>query len=118
MNHLDLGKQGEDIACEYLEDLDYSIVTRNFRTKAGEIDIIAYRDGVIAFIEVKTRRNKLFGRAAEAVDYRRQERLRNTANLFYKMYENNMQVIDIFRFDVIEVYINNEIKIQHVKNAF
>ncbi len=56
MRHIELGRRGESIASSYLESLDYVVVARNYRTGRGEIDIIAQKEDVLVFIEVKTRR--------------------------------------------------------------
>ena len=58
MNNSSIGKIGEDIACRIIAGKGYSIIERNFRTKFGEIDIIAIEDGELVFIEVKTLTNK------------------------------------------------------------
>ena len=62
-----LGDNGENFAVRMLEDSGYSILERNYRTRYGEIDIIASKDGVLHFIEVKTRTGDGFGYPADAV---------------------------------------------------
>lgn len=119
MNHIELGKKGEDIACEYLEDLDYIVLTRNYKLKSGEIDIIARKNNKISFIEVKTRRTKNYGIPSEAVDLTRQQRIKNTAAQFISKYRANLQNINAFTFDIIEVfYKKGAIDINHMKNVF
>ena len=54
MDHLAVGKKGEDIACKYLEQKGHRIVDRNFRVKFGEIDVVSEKAGLIYFSEVKT----------------------------------------------------------------
>ena len=68
-NKQEIGKIGEDIACSYLEKNNYKIICRNYRTKTGEIDIIA-RDITkeIVFIEVKTRQNLKYGYPIDAIN--------------------------------------------------
>ena len=63
------GDQGEEVAAQYLEKHGCRILERQFRTKVGEIDIIAEEDGVLLFVEVKTRRPTCFGAPAQAVGY-------------------------------------------------
>lgn len=71
----DLGRAGEDRAAAHLEATGYRILDRNWRTRGGEIDIVAERGGAIAVVEVKTRRGDLFGDPLEAVDARKRARL-------------------------------------------
>lgn len=96
----DFGKRGEDIANQYLINNDYHILSRNFRSKFGEIDIIAEKNGTIYFIEVKTRSNLNKGMPYEAIDYRKNHQLHKTALYFllnndYKKYKYSIGVISI-----------------------
>lgn len=70
-----LGKQGEELACLELERRGYRILTRGYRTRAGEIDIIASDGDAIVFIEVKARTSDRFGTPAEAVTRSKQRRI-------------------------------------------
>ena len=65
----DIGSLGEDAAAVYLKEKGYNVIQRNFRCKTGEIDIICVKDGCTVFVEVKTRKNSLYGSAAEFVNY-------------------------------------------------
>ena len=109
-----IGYTGEQAAAEYLEKKGYSVITRNFRCKTGEIDIIAYLGGCTVFVEVKTRRNINFGTPAEFVDYRKQQKIKRAALYYIKNADTDM------RFDVIEVFHKDGIieKINHIENAF
>lgn len=118
INHnQEIGKIGEEEACKYLEKNNYSIVSRNYFTKVGEIDIIAKSlSDEYVFIEVKTRVSKKYGTPASAVNFNKQKHIINTAK--YYIYKNFLQNKNI-RFDVIEVYINrSNILINHIENAF
>ena len=111
-NHI-LGKIGEKIAVKYLQKQNYKIITTNFYTRKGEIDIIAKQNKEIIFIEVKTRTSEEFGKPAEAVTYFKQKHMYQAAQ--YYIYKSN-QNIKYIRFDVIEVYIKNgKIRINHIK---
>ncbi len=95
-----LGKQGEDIAFQYLTDHDFTIIDRNFRSKFGEIDIIAQKGTIIYFIEVKTRANLDKGKPYEAVTPRKIHQLRKAATYFllqhdYKKFKHTISVISI-----------------------
>ena len=74
-----LGKRGEDLACAELERRGYAVLARRYRTRFGEIDIIARDDGVTVFVEVKTRTGDEFGSGAEAVTAWKQRRITQMA---------------------------------------
>ena len=79
---LSLGKHGEDLACRELRRRGYALLARRYRTRWGEIDIVA-RDGrTLVFIEVKTRRSTGFGGPVAAVNFRKQRRLINMARSY------------------------------------
>jgi putative endonuclease len=71
----ELGRQGETLACEELERLGYAIVARRYRTRAGEIDVVASDAGTVVFVEVKTRLDVSFGDPVEAVTPEKQRRV-------------------------------------------
>ena len=77
-----LGRYGEDLACRELRRRGYAILARRFRTRFGEIDIVAEDGGTLVFVEVKTRRNKAFGGATSAVNAAKQRRLVNMARSY------------------------------------
>lgn len=111
-----IGNAGENAAAAYLEKKGYEIIERNFHTKAGEIDIIAISpENTCVFVEVKTRKNILYGRASEAVNRKKQIKIIKTAMSYH--YSGSA------RFDVIEIYYSDKnvfsIKeINHIENAF
>jgi putative endonuclease len=70
-----LGKSGEDLAVRELVDRGYAVLDRRYRTRYGEIDIVADHHGTIVFVEVKARVTREFGGAAEAVTFYKQRRL-------------------------------------------
>jgi putative endonuclease len=71
----ELGKRGEDLACEELARRGHTIVERRFRTDHGELDIISRHDGFTVFVEVRAKTNASFGDAAESVTSHKQSRL-------------------------------------------
>ena len=109
------GKYGEEIAEEYLRNLGYFILEKNFSCRQGELDIIAVDNNEIVITEVKTRTSKKYGEPADAVDYKKKKHIYNAAK--YYLYKRNFE--DRFvRFDVIEVFISEKgIKINHIKKA-
>jgi putative endonuclease len=114
----DIGALGEGIAETHLKNAGYAIKEKNFRCKCGEIDLIARNNGYICFIEVKTRYGTKFGLPAESVNYVKQKKIYKTAQV-YISYKN---IADSnFRFDVIEVLLNNDnndFLVNHIEDAF
>ena len=74
-----LGKRGEDLACDELEKRGYVIVDRRFRTRCGELDIVARDGAVLVFVEVKTRSGSDFGTPFESVTWKKRQRLSQMA---------------------------------------
>ena len=103
---------------DYLVEMDYLILERNYRLKFGEIDIIAAKDGGLVFVEVKTRKSNLFGEPSEYVDRKKQERVKKAAMVYADVENTDM------RFDVIEVFYEEKngelflVKVNHIENAF
>lgn len=112
MNHRTYGNEGEQAACDFLVKRGWTVLDRNVRRGRGEIDIIARRRGVIAFIEVKRRSALGFGTPAEAVNHDKQRRILSAASIYLQ--ENGLSEANI-RFDIIEILAN---KIRHIEAAF
>ena len=110
-----IGNYGEDIACSYIEQKGLKIIERNYRCEFGEIDIIAYDNEYIVFIEVKYRKSLKFGYPSEAVNKKKQTNIKNSAIDYVSKKE--IKNID-FRFDVLEVLHIDNIKVRQIKNAF
>lgn len=111
-----LGKKGEKLAREYLEKMGYIIIETNFYCRFGEIDIIARYNDKLAFIEVKTRGQEVFGKPAESVDFIKRNRIYKVAEFY--TYINELYDVPM-SLDVIEVYVleSNKVRIAHIKNA-
>ena len=109
------GIVGEKIATKYLISKGYKILDRNYRTKIGEIDIIALKDDLLVFVEVKSRTNINYGYPYEAVNWKKQDKIINNSYNYLK--DKKMEKYQI-RYDIIEVYLQNRIKINHIENAF
>ena len=114
MNNKEKGDLGELIALRYLIKKGAKILEKNYRIKTGEIDIIAKIEDELVFIEVKSRSSTRYGYPAEAVNYKKINKISNVARYF--MLINNINDVPI-RFDVIEIYFNEK-KINHIINAF
>ena len=111
-----LGNAGENFAARYLERHGYKILEKNFRVRSAEIDIIAQIDDVIVFVEVKTRSNIRHGLPAEAVNFRKQKKIIDTASVFL---QDEKYFDSPCRFDVIEIYSDGvKFTARHIENAF
>ena len=110
------GAYGEVIAARYLRDHGYTILDANYRTRLGEIDIVAANRKYIVFVEVKTRSEGSLIDAALAVDYQKQQRISATAQSYISANRVKLQP----RFDVAEVYVNGlEVKdFNYIENAY
>lgn len=110
-----IGQYGEDLAAQFLRQKGYKIIERNFSVQGGEIDIIAQKSSMLVFVEVKTRKNDVFGTPAMAVNFGKRQKIIHTALIF--LHINNHH--GACRFDVIEVYLkDNKKTINHIQNAF
>lgn len=109
-----LGQYGEAVAARYLERNGWLILGRNWRCAAGEIDVIAQREGTIAICEVKTRRSTRFGTPLEAVTPAKAHRLRKLAALWLAQHR---QYVEHVRVDVIAVLVDDAgySQIQHIE---
>lgn len=114
-----IGFLGENIAADFLISQGYTILKRNFNCKRGEIDIIAI-DSIdkneLVFIEVKTRKQNIYGAPSESVDFRKIRHLYKVAEYFLML---NKLENTFVRFDVIEIRqnVNQKILINHIKNV-
>ena len=114
MNNIEKGRLGEEIALKYISSKGGTIVEKNYRTKMGEIDLIARMNGELVFVEVKSRSNINYGYPCEAVNYKKKRKITNVAK--YYILDNSLEDISV-RFDVIEIYLTDK-KINHIVNAF
>lgn len=113
MSSRDLGGRGERAAAQFLLDAGYDLIARNFRTRYGEIDIIARQGDTLVFVEVKTRRSGRAGTGREAVTRRKQDNIITVALQYMQLHglgdDQNV------RFDVVEVGPGG---ITHIAHAF
>ncbi|MDB5145117.1 MAG: hypothetical protein JWQ66_3830 [Mucilaginibacter sp.] len=114
--HLDLGRKGESLAKTFLEGLGYEILDENWTHGKAEIDLIAYKDKVIIFAEVKTRTGNWFGEPEDFVDNRKQKLLAEAADEYIYLMDHQGEV----RFDIISVLFdkNANYTLKHIEDAF
>ena len=109
------GKRGEIIAENYLKEKGYKILETNYKNKIGEIDIIAKDGDCLVFVEVKTRLTSQFGDPLEAIDLRKQYKIRQVAT-GYLMQKRQLNAK--CRFDAIGIIGDGADNIRHIINAF
>ncbi|WP_343562356.1 YraN family protein [Sphingobacterium sp.] len=112
--HLEIGVQGEKLAMEYLIEMGYKIMLRNWRFKNLEVDLIVMDGDTLVFVEVKTRSTADFGEPFEFVDVRKQRRLIRAAQAYIVKFAYVGEV----RFDVVAIMNNAHSKLTHIKDAF
>lgn len=112
MNTMLCGKNGEERAAALLINKGYTVLSRNFSTNGGEIDIIAQYKKMLVFIEVKTRSYQVYGGPMAAVTRSKQQKIVNTALEYIKA---RRPKFDSIRFDVVCVLPE---EITHIENAF
>ena len=111
-----LGETGEALAARKLIKAGYKIIETNYRTRLGEIDIIAKEDDTIVFVEVKSRRSVHFGNPKHAVTLQKQKKISMVALYYLKA---TGQSTARARFDVVTVISNRDRpQVEIIKNAF
>ncbi len=114
-NHNEFGKEGEQMAVDYLIDKGYQIRARNYRYLKAEIDIIAEKDGILAIIEVRARSNDQIIPIADTITKKKIKLLVMATD----HYVTELQLAMEPRFDIIAILKNKKIfKIEHMEHAF
>ncbi len=108
------GAQGEDWAAAFLTEKGYEIIARNYRYKHSEIDIIAKKEEIMVFIEVKLRENADFGNPEEAVSATKQSQVHKAA----ENYITTEKITQEIRFDIIAITGFEKPEIEHFEDAF
>ncbi len=106
------GETAENLAVSYLETLGYKIIDRNFRTKFGEIDIVAKDGNTLVILEVRSKSYGRFGNPEETINKLKIQKIIKTTQFY--LLKKNPEYTEI-RFDIISILHNN---ISHIKNAF
>lgn len=110
-----LGKKGEDVACEYLQEHGFVIAHRNWRCGHKEIDIIAKKDGTLHFVEVKTRSPRCLLPPQEAVNMAKQQLLVRAAREYIRYFSFNGDIV----FDIISIIAHaDSYDIDYIPDAF
>ena len=110
------GAWAEDLACRHLLDQGLRLVSRNYRCRHGEIDLVMLDATTIAFVEVRLRSRTDFGSGAESVDARKQARLLSSAEHYL---QRHATLLADCRFDVVSIRRSgNSYQLEWIRNAF
>jgi putative endonuclease len=114
--HNELGLLGEQLAKTYLENAGYEVIDENWTHGKAEVDLIAYHNKTIIFVEVKTRTGNGFGEPEDFVDNRKQKLLADAADEYIYLMNHQGEA----RFDIIAILFNNknEHTLKHIEDAF
>lgn len=113
--HNDLGKQGEQIAIEYLQRKGFRILETNYRYQKAEVDIIALKDKTLAIVEVKTRSTAVFGNPQDFLKRNQIDRIVNAVDHYIQSKQLEVDV----RFDIIAIIkTKDNTDIQHLESAY
>ena len=116
MGNRETGLSGEERATQYLLEKGYEVLERNWRTKTGEIDIIAFKNDTIVFVEVKTLPNGTIDMIQRELNYQKRQRIIKTSKRFllnHRQYSNSY-----IRYDVIVIDMPGFERVYHIENAF
>lgn len=112
--HNDIGKQGEELANEFLRKNGYTILETNYRYRKAEIDLIAQKDQTLAIVEVKTRTSTDFGTPESFVNKKKINLILEATNAYVDEKNLDLEI----SLDIISVILGKEIEIEHIQNAY
>jgi putative endonuclease len=113
-----MGRHGEEIAAAWLAERGMEIIDRNCRSRLGEIDLIGRQDGLLVFVEVRSRSTAALGRPAESVNWRKRRKLRLLASAYLT---ETGQWDQPCRFDVVGILLSGDgavRELEWIQNAF
>lgn len=112
-----LGPRGEAIAADFLVGAGWNIVHRNFRAGRKEVDLVVRRDGIVAFVEVKTRSSNRFGDPLDAITPRKQREVEEVARAWIERHGSDD---DVYRFDAVAVRLQPDgaPRVEHLEDAW
>ena len=115
MNHIELGKRGEEISVNHLINKGYKILNTNYRFKHSEIDIVCEKGDELIIVEVKTRKTSVMGEPYKAVTHGKQQQIIKVTNHYIADHKIDKEV----RLDVISIVLNKfGMRLEHIENAF
>jgi putative endonuclease len=111
-NNRNTGNKGEDAAAERLQAEGYEILARNFRNKWGEVDIVAFRDARMVFVEVKTKTGDEYGEPWEMINKHKLKQVENMGHLWCQEFDYH----GLCRIDVVGVWLNIEGEVERIEH--
>lgn len=108
-----IGDKAEDLACEYLTNLGYKIVDRNYQIRGGEIDIVTKKDEILVFVEVKARYSHVYGTPQESITAWKLKALLRTAQFYIQKinWGNKPYRLDLLAIDFTHSFKDPEIEL-------
>lgn len=114
-----LGSHGEALAEKVFREKGFEVLSRNYRTKIGEIDLILRRDSLLVFVEVKSRKSHRFGKGFESVNPNKQQTIRRVAEQYLAYEKRRLPSNFSVRFDVVDLFLQDDtVTVNHIENAF
>ena len=117
MNNSEIGNQAESYACIFLIKERYKILAKNWRSGKAEIDIIAFKDNTLVFVEVKSRSCLYFGEPEHAVDRQKERLIFHAAQRYMELHDYEWAI----RFDVIAIHLDalkRPYRLKHILDVF
>lgn len=108
-----IGKIGEDIAANFLEQKGYNVVEQNCQNKYGEIDLVCEKDDCTVFVEVKTRIGEQFGLPEDAINKNKIDKIANNAAAYMAFKTNNA---DMYRIDAVCIVLDENMKLKRINH--
>ena len=112
MKRSETGALGERIACDFLGKNGYEILENNYRCPEGEIDIIARQEDTLVFVEVRTKKSRLFGSPEESITLGKREKLRTLAQYYIQEHDN---LPTDWRIDVVAIEMEKSCRITRIE---
>ena len=112
MKKRETGALGEKIACDFLGKIGYDLLETNYRYPEGEIDIIAKQADTLVFIEVRTKKSRLFGSPEESITQVKKERLKTLAERYGQEHDN---LPSTWRIDVVAIQMDNSGRVSRIE---
>lgn len=104
----EVGKRGEEIAAKYLQDRNYKILEKNYSTKFGEIDLIAVKNNILSFVEVKLKQSEDFGTPEEMIGRGKLARVQHMAEFFILENPDKAKIYETYSIDAVCIVSDGE----------